>query len=230
MTSEYTLAMADPFFKILVVYRWQAPRFVDNAFFQGTFKERILGEFNNLVKQSTNEKVKTGFSFELVRDIHPLAGVSWDDLPKTLFRAHLVGKIDQHGLLAMAKKLAPTMDPKHVASQMNDEGGIGGRAQSGSSAAFASTTAFEADLLFDDSNPKLNAEAGRQLGGLVSHELGHAMGIPKNQGKGLMFGSCTVNLKQPSAISNSHFEPADIKIILATLEGIAKGSTHPGAH
>ena len=61
------------------------------------------------------------------------------------------------------------------------------------------------------------------MGGLAAHELGHAMGIPKNQGNGLMSNQkFVIDLEDSNVpISRVHFEPNDKKIILPTLEGIA---------
>lgn len=185
-----------------------------------------MGEFNDVAKQSTNANVKTGFSLEFVKDTDGRASKPADELPKTLFRANLIPKkVSLPELLVAVKKLAPRMDPQAVTLQMKAEGGIGGRTTDGVSAAFASTSAFEEQLLLDAGDLKLLTQAGLQLGGLIAHELGHAMGINKNQGKGLMIGTYVPNLTDPTAISNSHFEPADKIIILATLEGIAKAAS-----
>lgn len=214
--------MANPMFTILVVAPSQTATFTTNSAFIQSFRERILNEFNTVAKLSTLPKVQGGFNFELVNETDSRAGKVNSELPKFLFRAVMVPrKVTQPELIARVKKLAPNMNTSFVITQMKAEGGAGGRASDGSSAAFISLSSFEDALLFKES-VKMFAEAGRQLGGLVCHELGHSLGIEKNQGKGLMYGYASVDLETPTAIANSHFEAQDTKIILATLDGLAK--------
>jgi hypothetical protein len=213
--------MANPLFTILVVAPSTAT-FTANAFFRQSFRDRILNEFNAVAKASTNPKVQAGFNLEIVAETDARAGKADADLPKLLFRAVMVPpKFTDSDLLAKVTKLSPNMPSSFVISQMKGEGGAGVRHRDGSSSAYVSTSKF-ADALLLNETPNLFAEAGRQLGGLVCHELGHALGINQNQGKGVMYGYYEVNLESPTAISSSHFEPADTRMILVTLDGLAK--------
>jgi hypothetical protein len=217
----YDSTMAKPLFTILVVAPSQTASFTANSTFIQNFRDRILNEFNAVAQGSNNPKVQAGFNLEIVTDADPRAGKVSTDLPKNLFRVVLVPHIvTQPELIAKVKKLAPGVETSGIVAQMNAEGGAGRRLKDGSSAAFVSVSKVEEGLLINAS-PKMYAEAGRQLGGLVCHELGHALGINQNQGKGLMFGTVDIDVDQSTVTSAVHFEAPDKRIIVATLDGLA---------
>jgi hypothetical protein len=208
------------FFKIVIIPNSAA--ILDNSSLRAQVIRRIKDEFNDVAHKSQNAKVKEGFSVEFVKESDPIASLAATDtkIPKTLFRVHLIAwKVRPDELLAKVLKVAPGFSAQSVVDQMKAEGGIGGRGPKGDNMAMVSTNKFEDGLRID---PKSNEwiEAGRQLGGLMAHELGHAMGIAKN-GKGLMAPVFDVNVSEPNPISSAHFTADDTKIILKTLDEIA---------
>jgi len=213
------------FFTILVVRPAAEPSCLQSPIYSNAMQRRLSEEFALVVADSRNAKVKSGFSVQFIPFSDPRSTKIWSELPLSTFRVHLVQqKKDESGIISLVNRVAPESDAKALMAQMKAEGGLGGRSKIGENSAFVSTTKFEEGLLFDSTvNLKHLTNAGLQMGGLAAHELGHAMGIPKNQGNGLMSNQkFVIDLEDSNVpISRVHFEPNDKKIILPTLEGIA---------
>jgi len=222
--------VADQLFKILVIRPGSTASFLNDPHFTVPFRARILGQFNDLVaKASQNDRVRAGFVFVMCTEYDPPAKKEDSQASPTLFWARLVQeKIPNlKGLLA---DLAPHMQPDKAIRQLSatGEGGVGAIADDGSwKVAFASTTAFENQLGMGRDSQERLGEAGRQLGGLVCHELGHSMGCADRPGNSLMNPVSIIDLDEPgkSLWSNGRFAEADIATMVATLNKVAEAVT-----
>jgi hypothetical protein len=221
--------MADRIFQIKIVYpsvgAWSV---LDDPTVKSGIRSRVSALFDAVTNQSKDPDVKAGFNVTFIAVSDTDAFTDSSKLDPTTVRAVIVpGKIVMADILQKVKKQSPhasqeTID--FIQRQISTEGGAGGRDSEGSEHfAVATTEAWEKQALFKDKITLPNkSEFARQFGTEIAHELGHALGIKKNQGNGVMNGTVYADMDNLTRSSTAVFEPPDAKIILATLEAIAK--------
>lgn len=215
--------MADPFFKIIVFEpEAGADTLIDGAF-NIVFSKTVRDRFGKVASRSRNPKVQAGFSV----DFRPMSNSDADkkssEMPPNTFRVHLISprKADKANLavaLALKAKVAPSFSDNPFRAEIPKGNGLGGRGN-GENFAFVQIFEFrDGTVVLEDKGKALLA---REVAELACHELGHAMGISKNQGNGLMKGDEPVSSDVDDPPPEQFFEEADTKIILKTLEAIA---------
>jgi hypothetical protein len=210
---------------------------LSNETFQMALGTRVLGELKRVTDGSDNAKVKSGFSLKFALMSDEIASKTCQNLtaplnatmvPPNVFRAHLWPQLVAYNDITVFRdKIAPGPWAKKpsVGDEMKTEGGVGGRIQDmGSNFAFVALRWLEDAV---NGPPPLSSipanlltRAGIWVGTFVAHELGHAMGIPKNRGKGLMIGVFDPDLDKDDPLLR--FETSDAVQIQKVLEEIAK--------
>ena len=213
--------MADPLFKITVFKPEVGAGTLINDAFETIVKKTILDRFGKVVSKSKNDKVKAGFSIDFAALGSEEARKLSTAIPASSFRVHLISPkhADVEAALALKKKVAPSFPDAAFRTEIPKGSGLGGRAESGENFAFVQLAPFTGDAVMLENNEK--ALAAREVAELACHELGHAMGISKNQGRGMMQGDESTSVDVDAPPPEKYFEEADAKIILATLESIA---------
>lgn len=183
----------------------------------------VRGEMDAVTSESSVDAVKAGFDVHYVSELKP-----WEpkDLGKRSFIAFLIhDQAAEHwaDVAAHHVDLTPSEQKdqeKHIKQQLAAEGGVDvekhynrGLIQS---AAFVSTAAAQAEEKVDKAGP---TSAGRLLGEVIVHELGHALGHTQHEEHGIMQASRTLGSAGPYA--PDHFSKASRKLIRERLEWLA---------
>ena len=211
--------MASPTFEVVVIVPSAGAAFLTDSM-KKFVRTRVVDELNRVCGKSSHATVRAGFSLRFVDDDATVAKEVWDKVPKTTFRVYLIPKkVDLPAIVNRAKKLAPGLDHASLEKQLKLEGGAGARGSGGESIAFVRTLRIE-DLVLMRPTAAQVERIGSQLGGLIAHELGHAMGIKKN-GKGLMLPKFDVDSDENTPIQTAKFDSGDEKTVRDTLESVA---------
>lgn len=221
MHETFGVKMATPFFNIIVFKPdVGAGSLIDNAF-ETIVKTTMLDRLGKVVSKSGNAKVQTGFSVSFVLMSNADSKKKSTDVPASTFRVHLISpkSADVSGAIALKKAVAPSFPDALFRTEIPKGSGLGGRADNGENFAFVQLFPFTSDATLADAKEK--ELLARGVAEMACHELGHAMGIKKNQGKGLMKGDEPVSTNVDDPPAQQFFEEADAKIMNATLEKIA---------